>query len=143
MKYIIYVLIRFYQWVISPVIHTICGPAGGCRFTPSCSHYFLDQFAPRTLARVMDRLDRSLTDGGLWLCSDFAPPDGTAVRRLSQRCLLFGLYRFFGLICRIEAGSLPDLPSAFARLSYRPLAVRRPAAGILWSAAYLKIAQAG
>lgn len=41
MKYLIYVLIRFYQWVISPVIHTIGGPGSGCRFTPTCSHYFL------------------------------------------------------------------------------------------------------
>ncbi len=42
MKYLIYVLIRIYQWVISPVIHTIAGPSGGCRFTPSCSQYFLE-----------------------------------------------------------------------------------------------------
>lgn len=42
MKYLIYLLIRFYQWVISPVIHTICGPSSGCRFTPSCSQYFLE-----------------------------------------------------------------------------------------------------
>jgi len=42
MKYLIYLLIRCYQWVISPVIHTICGPGSGCRFTPTCSHYFLE-----------------------------------------------------------------------------------------------------
>ena len=42
MKYLIYALIRVYQWVISPVIHTICGPSSGCRFTPSCSQYFLE-----------------------------------------------------------------------------------------------------
>ncbi len=42
MKYLIYALIRAYQWVISPVIHTICGPNSGCRFTPSCSQYFLE-----------------------------------------------------------------------------------------------------
>lgn len=42
MKWVIYVLIRFYQWVISPVIHTIGGPGSGCRFTPTCSHYFLE-----------------------------------------------------------------------------------------------------
>lgn len=42
MKVLIYVLIRCYQWVISPVLHTICGPSSGCRFTPSCSQYFLE-----------------------------------------------------------------------------------------------------
>ena len=42
MRYLIYAIIRFYQWVISPVIHTICGPGSGCRFTPTCSQYFLE-----------------------------------------------------------------------------------------------------
>ncbi|MFT4549080.1 MAG: putative membrane protein insertion efficiency factor [Verrucomicrobiales bacterium] len=42
MRYLIYALVRFYQWVVSPVIHTICGPSSGCRFTPSCSQYFLE-----------------------------------------------------------------------------------------------------
>lgn len=42
MKYLIYALIRIYQWVLSPVLHTICGPGSGCRFTPTCSHYFLE-----------------------------------------------------------------------------------------------------
>ncbi|MFP4259690.1 MAG: membrane protein insertion efficiency factor YidD [Opitutales bacterium] len=32
-------LVRMYQWIVSPVLHTLCGPACGCRFTPSCSEY--------------------------------------------------------------------------------------------------------
>lgn len=31
--------LRFYQWVISPVVHCLSGPACGCRFDPSCSEY--------------------------------------------------------------------------------------------------------
>jgi putative membrane protein insertion efficiency factor len=42
MKWLIRVLIRFYQTVISPVIHFAGGPGCGCRFTPTCSHYFLE-----------------------------------------------------------------------------------------------------
>jgi putative membrane protein insertion efficiency factor len=32
------VLIKLYQWIISPVL----GPS--CRFTPTCSHYALEAF---------------------------------------------------------------------------------------------------
>jgi putative membrane protein insertion efficiency factor len=34
-------LIRFYQRILSPMLHYAAGPGSGCRFTPSCSHYFL------------------------------------------------------------------------------------------------------
>jgi len=32
-------LIRFYQALISPVLAALFGPAGRCRYTPSCSQY--------------------------------------------------------------------------------------------------------
>jgi putative membrane protein insertion efficiency factor len=32
-------LIRGYQAVISPALAVFFGPAGGCRYTPTCSHY--------------------------------------------------------------------------------------------------------
>jgi putative membrane protein insertion efficiency factor len=41
MKWLIRIFIRGYQIFISPVLHAVGGPASGCRFTPSCSHYFL------------------------------------------------------------------------------------------------------
>ena len=40
MKFLVRLLIRFYQGFISPVIHLT--PGSGCRFTPSCSAYFLE-----------------------------------------------------------------------------------------------------
>ena len=42
MKLLIRLLIRFYQLVISPFIHWIGGAGAGCRYTPSCSEYFLE-----------------------------------------------------------------------------------------------------
>jgi len=33
--------IRSYQWLISPLLRALCGADGGCRFEPTCSHYFL------------------------------------------------------------------------------------------------------
>ena len=34
--------IRFYRWFLSPLKTALFGPAGRCRFTPSCSHYALE-----------------------------------------------------------------------------------------------------
>lgn len=42
MKTLACLLIRFYQIVISPPLHFIMGPTGGCRFTPTCSQYTLE-----------------------------------------------------------------------------------------------------
>lgn len=41
-KSIIRVLIHFYQRWLSPLLHFGAGPAGGCRFSPSCSSYMLE-----------------------------------------------------------------------------------------------------
>jgi len=41
MKWLVRILIRGYQRVISPVLHFVGGPGSGCRFTPTCSEYFL------------------------------------------------------------------------------------------------------
>src|SRR5207237_10666720 len=35
-------LIRFYQLTISPLLAALGGPGSGCRFEPTCSHYFLE-----------------------------------------------------------------------------------------------------
>ena len=41
MKTLIRILIRGYQKFLSPAIHAIGGPGSGCRYTPTCSVYFL------------------------------------------------------------------------------------------------------
>src|SRR5881227_1952230 len=35
-------IIRLYQYTLSPLLRLLCGPDCGCRFTPSCSRYFLE-----------------------------------------------------------------------------------------------------
>ena len=42
MKIFIRLLIRGYQVCISPLLTIVCGAGTGCRFEPSCSHYFLE-----------------------------------------------------------------------------------------------------
>ncbi|MEY4484584.1 MAG: rane protein insertion efficiency factor YidD [Verrucomicrobiota bacterium] len=41
MKALICLVIRGYQKILSPAIHSIGGPGSGCRYTPTCSEYFL------------------------------------------------------------------------------------------------------
>ena len=42
MKTLIRWLIRGYQRLISPALHALAGPGAGCRYEPTCSHYFLE-----------------------------------------------------------------------------------------------------
>jgi putative membrane protein insertion efficiency factor len=35
-------VIRAYQCTLSPLLGVLCGPDSGCRFTPTCSAYFLE-----------------------------------------------------------------------------------------------------
>jgi hypothetical protein len=39
--------IRIYRWTISPMQFFLFGPAGGCRFTPTCSEYAMDAIRTR------------------------------------------------------------------------------------------------
>jgi len=32
-------MIRIYQWLLSPIKNVLLGPAGRCRFSPTCSCY--------------------------------------------------------------------------------------------------------
>ncbi len=39
-----------YRWILSPILHNLCGPGCGCRHTPSCSCYWIEalkQHGPR------------------------------------------------------------------------------------------------
>jgi len=40
-QHILVFIVRFYRWVLSPMKTAVFGPAGRCRFTPTCSHYAL------------------------------------------------------------------------------------------------------
>lgn len=42
MKFLIRLVIRGYQLLLRPILHAIGGPNAGCRYEPSCSHYFLE-----------------------------------------------------------------------------------------------------
>jgi putative membrane protein insertion efficiency factor len=41
-RQILIFFLRVYQWTLSPVLAAMFGPAGHCRFTPSCSQYAIE-----------------------------------------------------------------------------------------------------
>lgn len=79
-------LIAVYQRVVSPALHVIGGPACGCRFHPTCSHYAAEALRVhgifRGLALAAWRILRCspLSEGGL----DPVPPRASPQR---PRCV--------------------------------------------------------
>lgn len=43
--------VRAYQIVVSPILSVLGGPGSGCRFTPTCSAYFLEAVETFGIAR--------------------------------------------------------------------------------------------
>jgi putative membrane protein insertion efficiency factor len=41
LKLVLLTLLRLYRWLISPLKWALLGPAGRCRYSPSCSAYAL------------------------------------------------------------------------------------------------------
>ena len=83
--FFIRILIRGYQVLVSPVISLITGPGGGCRFEPTCSHYFLEACETHGVFRGgwlgIRRLARCHPWGGSG--HDPVPPVGVAAKKCS------------------------------------------------------------
>ena len=78
-------LIRIYQCTFSPLLTLICGPGSGCRFTPTCSAYFLEAIETHGVARGswmgLKRLARCQPWGG---CGhDPVPPPEKELRMVA------------------------------------------------------------
>ena len=44
-------VLRIYKYAVSPVLHALVGPSGGCRFHPTCSEYAREAMARHGVGR--------------------------------------------------------------------------------------------
>jgi len=66
------------------------------------TNFYLDMFDERNLSKVIDKIKRSLTHSTRWVVTDFVNESAW------HKIMLWSMYRFFGIIARIEATHLPD-----------------------------------
>ena len=96
--------------------------------------FLLDNFSAQSHRQVFTTLDNQLKEGGLWLFTDFQPQRN----RLSQQLLLKTMYLFFGILCRLEAKSLPDSAALFKTYRYQTIREKTFYTGFISSVMYQK-----
>lgn len=82
--------------------------------------FLLDLFPPKRLQQLMQKLDKALSENGLWLFADFWPVQHPPA--WWQKILIWGMYVFFGAVSGVEAKELPDYAKHFQRLGYGEVA---------------------
>jgi tRNA (cmo5U34)-methyltransferase len=99
--------------------------------------FLLDLFPDARLTHLMDRLQTALRPGGLWIFSDFWP---TADPPLPwQKLLLDSMYRFFGVVSRVQATKLPDFEKHFGHQPLEVLRVQSFYRGLIQARVYRKV----
>lgn len=78
--------------------------------------FLLDNFSPKTVELVFEKIHKRLSPSGLWLFTDFQV---NPKHKYWQKPLLKIMYLFFKLCCNIEAGRLPDTSTLFDRFRYK------------------------
>jgi SAM-dependent methyltransferase len=79
------------------------------RYDLAVAHCFLDCFAPRELAEVVEKVSRACRPDALWLVADFHQP-GRGWRKWRAAALLPVMYAFFRAVAGVNARRLvpPD-----------------------------------
>ena len=80
------------------------------KFDVVITHYFLDMFSDQELPAVAERIIRSMSAKGIWLCSDFADTG-----KWFHRVLLKSMYLFFSMVAGLENTKLPNWEKALVR----------------------------
>jgi tRNA (cmo5U34)-methyltransferase len=71
--------------------------------------FFLDMFKQDEVEILVDKILRTLNNGGLWLATDFVNTRSTL-----HRVLLSSMYTFFKIACGINASKLPEWEAALS-----------------------------
>jgi putative membrane protein insertion efficiency factor len=79
--------VRAYQIIISPMLSFFGGPGSGCRFTPTCSAYFLEAVETFGVARGSWLGLRRLARCHPWGGQGFDPVPGTD-RSANEPCFV-------------------------------------------------------
>jgi ubiquinone/menaquinone biosynthesis C-methylase UbiE len=68
------------------------------------THFFLDQFRPNRISRIVEKISNLATEDALWINVDFT----TENQNLRQKILMWVQYRFFQIFVGIESARLFD-----------------------------------
>lgn len=96
------------------------------------TNFFLDVFTDHHLEALCRDISRSLDSGGLWLAADFVRG-----RHWWQRVLMWTMYRFFVVTCRIQARRLPDWEKHLTGAGLKQLRFRLFADGFIKSIVFI------
>jgi len=86
------------------------------KFDVLVTNFYLDLFPDKDLDEALADITKTLRPGAIWLASDFV------AAKWWHRLMLWLMYRFFRMVCSIEARSLPSWGDAILRRGYRPVA---------------------
>jgi ubiquinone/menaquinone biosynthesis C-methylase UbiE len=74
------------------------------RYDRVATHFFLDQFKPDRIRRIVERISRLATEDALWINVDFTSES----QSLRQKFLMRAQYRFFRVFAGMESPRLFD-----------------------------------
>lgn len=103
-------------------------------FDAVITNFFLDLFPYDTGTEICRKICRRIHPGGLWLVSDFVSEG-----KWWQRALLWIMYRFFGITCKIEATALPAWESQLLAVGMKEEIHKLFYGGFIKSALYEKL----
>jgi ubiquinone/menaquinone biosynthesis C-methylase UbiE len=96
------------------------------------THFFLDCLATDEVARLAVRLREGVTEGALWVVSEFAVPH-RRYAQLAARALVSALYSAFGMLTGLRVRQLPEHATALAQSGFRLMQRRERLGGLLAS----------
>jgi ubiquinone/menaquinone biosynthesis C-methylase UbiE len=82
------------------------------RFDAVITNFYLDLFSDKKLPSAISEIAKVLGPDAVWLASDFI------MRKWWHKLLLWIMYRFFSIFCRIGAHTLPNWEEAILKLGF-------------------------